>query len=327
MTLAPTSPPRLYERAAHAAAEVVIARYSTSFGLAVRLLAEPVRTGVRDVYAMVRVADEVVDGACAGLGAQEVRAVLDDYEAEVLTAMSRGFSTDLVVHAFALTARRVGITAELVEPFFASMRADLSEDTHDRESLEEYIHGSAEVVGLMCLRCFLHDEPGREEAWTRLRPGAQRLGAAFQKVNFLRDLSADSEDLGRTYFPGVTPLTLDEATKNALVAEIDADLQAADLAIAELPDSSRTAVRCVHLLFSELNHRIATTPAQELAHTRVRVPDAHKAALVAGVLLRERVPLPVAGRTLGARGRGTRPGSHHTGRPGVLAGGEPGGRR
>lgn len=301
MTRPTTTPARLFERAAHEAAAVVIGQYSTSFGMAVRLLREPVRTAVRDVYAMVRVADEVVDGACADLPTQEVRTVLDRYEQDVLAAIPRGFSTDLVIHAFALTARRVGITADLVGPFFDSMRADLTRSAHDRGSLEEYVHGSAEVVGLMCLRCFLHDQPDREEAWVRLRPGAERLGAAFQKVNFLRDISTDSGELGRTYFPGVTPDTLDEATKSRLVKEIDEDLRAADAAIAQLPDSSRAAVRTAHLLFGELNDRIAATPARDLARTRVRVPDARKAVLVARAFLREDVSVPGIGAGRPAR--------------------------
>ncbi|MGO3795969.1 MAG: phytoene/squalene synthase family protein [Pauljensenia sp.] len=298
MTRPTPTPSRLFERAAHEAAGVVIGQYSTSFGMAVRLLQEPVRTAVRDVYAMVRVADEVVDGACAHLPGGQVEGLLDRYEQDVLAAIPRGFSTDLVIHAFALTARRVGIGEDLVAPFFSSMRADLTRSSHDRGSLEEYVHGSAEVVGLMCLRCFLHDRPDREEAWERLRPGAERLGAAFQKVNFLRDLSTDSEELGRTYFPGVTPDTLDEATKARLVDDIDADLRAADEVIALLPDSSRVAVRTAHLLFGELNGRIAATPARELARTRVRVPDARKAVLVARAFLMEDVSLPqlVGGR-------------------------------
>ena len=325
------TPPELYAAAAHEASARVIARYSTSFGLAVRLLAEPVRSQVRDVYAMVRVADEVVDGAAAHLPPEQVRSLLDTYEAEVLAVCERGFSTDLVVHAFALTARATGIGPELVTPFFASMRADLDTTSHDRASLDTYVYGSAEVVGLMCLRTFLAGDPHPDEAFERLAPGARRLGAAFQKVNFLRDLATDSQDLGRSYVPGLDvgaldvnaldvnaldqlggsgdgPVRpgLDEAVKARLVAEVDADLAAADAAVRLLPDSSRTAVRTAHLLFTELNRTIEATAVDELLHRRVRVSDPRKAALLTRAMVREgRVPArvgPLARRSADAAG-------------------------
>ncbi|QRV01754.1 squalene/phytoene synthase family protein [Arcanobacterium phocisimile] len=272
--------PANYLRAAHRAANQVITQYSTSFGLAVTLLKEPVRTDVRNIYAMVRVADEIVDGACAGIPHSQIAQILDDYEARVFTACELGFSSDLILHAFAETANRCRIDHESITAFFNSMRSDLTVDQHDGDSLETYVYGSAEVVGLMCLRTFLASVPDPEAAWAELSPGAKRLGAAFQKVNFLRDIAADSGDLGRTYFPGVTPQTLDEKTKIRLVDEIDADLAAAADVIPRLPDSSRLAVRLVHDLFAELNRRIRLTPASRLAHTRVRVPNQYKAWLL-----------------------------------------------
>jgi phytoene synthase len=274
---------RLYDEVAVQTAAVVIQHYSTSFGLATRLLGKSVRVHVQNIYALVRLADEIVDGVAsdAGLDGAAVLAELDALEAETNRAMDRGYSTNLVVHAFALTARRVGITRELTEPFFASMRADCSETEHTPESFDAYVYGSAEVVGLMCLKTFLHGHRVSPEQERRLVDGARHLGAAFQKVNFLRDLSADFDVLGRNYFPGVHLDAFGEADKNRLVADIDTDLAISAAVLPELPASSRRAVVLAQSLFAELNERIRATPAATLASTRVRVPNPVKAALAA----------------------------------------------
>lgn len=295
-----------YLRAAQEAAAAVIARYSTSFGWATRLLGEPVRRRTRAVYALVRVADEIVDGAAAGCGqdAAAVREALDDYERRTEQAMATGFSTDLVLHAFAEAARAGGITPSETATFFASMRMDLERAAHTEESFAQYVDGSAEVVGLMCLRLFVTDSsPEPVEPGPELVAGARRLGAAFQKVNFLRDLRADAEDRERAYFPGVDPATLDDAGRDALLDDIDADLAAAQRAITALPPTSRAAVQLAHDLFAELSATLRRTPAAELRRTRVRVPDRRKAVLVArtlravpGARLRPVVPVPLARR-------------------------------
>jgi phytoene synthase len=195
-----------YDAAAMASATTIIGHYSTSFGLAARLLSPGVRDEVRTIYALVRIADEIVDGAAseAGIDVAGQRELLDDLEQETERALARGFSTNLIVHAFATTARRVGIDPALTRPFFASMRRDLDPTPFTAESVAEYIYGSAEVVGLMCLRSFLHDSPRTAEQLAVLEHGARSLGAAFQKVNFLRDLAADRDALGRNYFPGAS---------------------------------------------------------------------------------------------------------------------------
>ncbi|NIJ05785.1 squalene/phytoene synthase family protein [Frigoribacterium faeni] len=265
----------LYDDAADGTASGVIRRYSTSFGLASRLLGPAVRQHVENVYALVRVADEVVDGPAteAGLTVDESRRCLDELESETERAMQQGFSANLVVHAFARTARATGFGPELTRPFFESMRADLSATEHDQESFDRYVHGSAEVVGLMCLRAFLAGHAYPDSTRALLDEGATRLGAAFQKVNFLRDLAADFEHLGRSYFPGVDVTTFDEATKQRLVADIDDDLRVSGEVIPVLPASSRRAVALAHGLFAELNRRLEATPASSLIRTRVRVPD------------------------------------------------------
>ncbi|MCS5511496.1 squalene/phytoene synthase family protein [Curtobacterium flaccumfaciens pv. betae] len=277
---------QLYDATAEAASGVVIDRYSTSFGLASRMLARNTREHIRNVYALVRVADEVVDGPAteAGLDRELARTVLDELEVDTERAIALGFSVNPVVHAFARTARATGFGAELTAPFFASMRMDLDRTEHDDASFDAYVYGSAEVVGLMCLRAFVYraGRPTFDQA--ELVAGARALGAAFQKVNFLRDLHADFEVLGRSYFPGVDIRSFDEATKDSLVADVQADLDHAARTIRLLPADARNAVGLAHALFQELNDRLARTPASRLVTTRVRVPNPVKVRLAAQVL-------------------------------------------
>lgn len=277
---------RLYTATALAASGSVIGRYSTSFSLACRTLPPAVRRDIAGIYALVRVADEVVDGTAgaAGLEAARVRTALDGYEAAVNSALATGFATDLVIHGFADVARRHGFGRELTEPFFASMRADLDVAEHDGASLESYIYGSAEVVGLMCLEVFM-DMPGTRadtpEQRDMLRATARRLGAAFQKVNFLRDLGADHDQLGRTYFPGADPAHLGETQKAQLLADLNADLDAAMPGILALDRRARRAVLIAHGLFAELSRRIERVPARELTRQRISVPTAVKLRIAA----------------------------------------------
>lgn len=279
----------LYTRTAVAAAGQVIGQYSTSFAMACRMLPRDTRADIASIYALVRVADEVVDGTAgaAGLNPTPVRGALDELEAEVERAMSTGFSTNLVAHAFADVARRHGIDTELTAPFFASMRADLDVTEHDRESLQDYIYGSAEVVGLMCLQVFFAlpgtraDTKGEREF---LGESARRLGAAFQKVNFLRDLATDQCQLGRTYLPGSDQEQMDKATKDRLVTDLRADLDAALPGINALDRRARRAVMLAHQLFYELTDRIDSVPAEQLVQERISVPGAVKARLAVQVL-------------------------------------------
>ncbi len=273
----------LYDRVAHEASADVIRSYSTSFGLASRLLGAEVRSHVENIYALVRVADEIVDGPAAEAGndAEACARILDAFEAETEQAIQLGFSANLVVHAFAATARETGFGAELTAPFFTSMRNDLEQSEHDNESFDTYVYGSAEVVGLMCLRAFVQGRSYDEVTSERLVRGARALGAAFQKVNFLRDLSDDFETLGRSYFPGVDPTSFTDAERDRLVADIDDDLRVSGEIIPLLPNSSRRAVALAHGLFAELNRRLAVTPASELMHTRIRVPNPVKLRIAA----------------------------------------------
>ena len=274
----------LYTMAAQRAAREVIYSYSTSFGLATRLLGKNFQGHVENVYALVRVADEIVDGSAAQ--ARELSKQVDpeqllaEFEAETYRAMETGYSTNLIIHAFAQTARAVGIAKDIVEPFFYSMRQDLTEKEHDQASFEKYVYGSAEVVGLMCLQVFISGNQYTDEEKLMLTKGARALGSAFQKVNFLRDLAADFKRLGRSYFPGVDVNNFNEETKQRLVADIDKDLRVSAESLPLLPSSARRAVAAAQLLFTQLNRQISMTSAQELINRRISVGAAQKIALL-----------------------------------------------
>jgi phytoene synthase len=277
---------KLYDRVAEDTASIVIRSYSTSFSAASRLLGVDVRQHIENIYALVRIADEIVDGGAeeAGLDLVATSRQLNELERETELAMEQGFSANLIVHAFALTAREVSFGAELTAPFFESMRMDLSQKVHDQPSFERYVYGSAEVVGIMCLCAFLHGHDVSVDQRAKLEHGARALGAAFQKVNFLRDLAADFETLGRSYFPGIDIATFSEEETVRLLDDLDNDLRDAAIG-SELPTSSRRAVALAHSLFAQLSKRIRATPASELVRTRVRVPDGVKLRLAAAAAI------------------------------------------
>jgi phytoene/squalene synthetase len=270
----------LYLEAAQRSSSVVISAYSTSFGLASKLLAPKIRRHVENIYALVRVADEIVDGSAAKAkekgGSIEPSRALDELERDVYRAFNDRFSTNLVVHAFAHTANATGFGRDITQPFFDSMRMDLWKNRHDQKSFEKYVYGSAEVVGLMCLHAFLEDVKVSQGDRKKMVAGARALGAAFQKVNFLRDLSADARGLGRSYFPGIYPERFTEEQKLALVADIDADLAISKASIPLLPRGAKRAVIAAHELFAELNRRIGNTPAEQVINTRISVPNFSK---------------------------------------------------
>lgn len=298
-----SSPLVRYTAACERSTARVIDAYSTSFSTATRLLGARHRTHVRNIYGLVRVADELVDGVTseAGYPPAEQHRELDRLEFDTGAAIISGYSTNPVVHAFAHTARAARIEPELLAPFFASMRADLpalasSAAGSDRAESQRltfspadhasYVHGSAEVVGLMCLRVFLRDETRTVEELRTLERGARSLGAAFQNVNFLRDLADDTDRLGRHYLSESDHLSPDQHM--AWVATIRAQLAAAKATLPLLPRDARLAVASAHHLFRSLNERLARVPTEHLTRRRVRVPAPAKAWLVARAALETR---------------------------------------
>ncbi|MEY3856293.1 MAG: hypothetical protein RJA45_763 [Actinomycetota bacterium] len=278
----------LYTNASEKAASAVIEAYSTSFGTAVSLLAPKYRQHVANIYALVRVADEVVDGSAAEAkkagGSVDPAVAIDELEKEVYRSLRARYSTNLIVHAFAKTANEAGIGRDLIKPFFDSMRTDLWKTKHDHRSFEQYIYGSAEVIGLMCLKVFMIGENYSNPDIATMTNGAKALGAAFQKVNFLRDLAADNKGLGRSYFPGLDPKSLTNEKRDELVADIRKDLKVAAKSIRILPKGAQRAVGTAQMLFQVLNDLISITPAERLMTTRIRVPDWYKLVMVVRVI-------------------------------------------
>ena len=286
----------LYDRVAARLSSRLIGSYSTSFTLSTRLLGPRVRQDIHNLYGIVRVADEVVDGAAGGHGVppEHIRDILNDYEQRVHEGCATGFSTDPIIHAFAGTAQSCDIKPSHLSAFFESMRADIpasvpssapaspsithqapqSTTVYDAETRDTYIYGSAEVIGLMCLSIFLRDETPSPADHRTMEQGARHLGAAFQKINFLRDYAADKDGLNRDYVAHGQPLN--DETKDSFLAEIYRDLSIAHQSIPLLPASSRLGVRAAYAIFLKLAHSLEHTPAQKVTSSRIRVGNATK---------------------------------------------------
>lgn len=258
----------LYTATSYKASKLITNSYSTSFGLSIRLFEPALRPHIYAIYGLVRIGDEIVDTYTG----DDQRELLDSLESETKRALKSGYSTNPVVHAFAQTAREFHINSALITPFFKSMRMDLSPQIYDQKKYETYIYGSAEVVGLMCLKLFVNNK----EEYSFFEPAAKRLGSAYQKVNFLRDIAADTNELDRWYFPNSSKETFDEKTKNAIIKDIEQDFHAAKSAIDTLPDASQNAVALSYQYYISLLHKIKQTPARELLRKRVRLNDAQK---------------------------------------------------
>jgi len=263
----------LYNQASYKASKLITNEYSTSFGLSIRLFEASLRPHIYAIYGLVRIADEVVD---TYTGKDRLK-VLNDLEKQTMAAIITGYSTNPIIHAFALTAQKYDIDGSLIAPFFESMRMDITPQVFDQKLYDAYIYGSAEVVGLMCLKVFTADI----KRYNQLEKGAGKLGAAYQKINFLRDIAADAEGLGRWYFPISSFAAFDDKAKNAIVRDIEKDLAAAKKAIAKLPDSSQKAVSLSYQYYGELLKKIKLTPATQLRQKRIRVNNLQKTVLFA----------------------------------------------
>lgn len=266
-----------YDRACDRAAAQIIAAYSTSFTAATRLLRGQVKHDIRNLYAMVRIADELVDGAGAEAAqdpaAQDPAALLDAYEQQVLAAPGRRLHTDPILHSYARTARRCGFNPEHVKAFFRSMRTDLTAQTFAPAELEEYIYGSAEVIGLMCLDVFLADQPTPANR-ADLERAARRLGAGFQKINFLRDAHFDHTHLGRSYLEGTS--------RAELLDDARADLAHARTRIGDLPVQARIGVAAATDLYDALIQELQTSD-----QPRPRVSNVRKMKVVASSISKQ----------------------------------------
>lgn len=263
-----------YDQAALQTSRSLIRLYSTSFGMASKLYDKSIRQDIYNIYGIVRIADEIVDTICGA----DAENVIDAYEAETFHALKRGYSTDLIIHAFCMTANKYDIGTDLIEPFFESMKTDLThKGSYTQKSYQSYIYGSAEVVGLMCLKVFCRNSVGQYGA---LEPYARALGSAFQKVNFLRDMAADHQQLGRYYFPSGSYETFNETIKQEIVSDIKTDFGLAAKGVGMLPGNARYAVEAALDYYASLLRLLEQTPATTLRERRIRINDGHKLLLL-----------------------------------------------
>ena len=267
----------LYARVAYANSKHLTLSYSSSFGISSRFFSKDIQPHIYAVYGLVRIADEIVDTYKGPDAAQ----LLDDFEQTTYRSIASGYSTNPIIHAFALTARNYSIDKQLIAPFFESMRMDIHPQDYSPQDYEKYIYGSAEVVGLMCLRVFCG---GNTNEYKKLEKGAAALGSAYQKVNFLRDLAADYKELGRLYFPGVMFDTFDERAKQAVITDIKNDFSDAVSSLRQLPSNSRLATMISYVYYTDLLKKLERTPVAVIKTTRVRVPSSRKLLLIAKTL-------------------------------------------
>ncbi|MGM0376287.1 MAG: phytoene/squalene synthase family protein, partial [Bacteroidota bacterium] len=235
----------LYNSTALACSKATTQRYSTSFSLGIKLLGSPVREAIYSVYGFVRFADEIVDT----FHEHDKASLLDRFREETFRAMDEGISTNPILQSFQMTANQYCIDKELIEAFFDSMAMDLDQKEYDQKNYQNYIYGSAEVVGLMCLRVFYRDDPQSYEA---LKHPARKLGEAFQKVNFLRDVQADLDERGRTYFPYVDLNNFSLLQKKQIEKEIEKDFQEAYNGIVQLKREARLGVYIAYIYYRKL---------------------------------------------------------------------------
>jgi phytoene/squalene synthetase len=239
------------------------------------MLAPTIRQDIYNIYGFVRFADEIVDS----FHDYNKSELFERFEIDLHLALREKISLNPILNAFQHTVNKYDIDTALIEAFMYSMRLDLHKSVYKtRDEFQEYIYGSADVVGLMCLKVFVK---GDSVAYENLKESAMRLGSAFQKVNFLRDLKADYEDLSRTYFPNTDLTKLDEQSKNEIIAEIEADFKAAFSGIINLPIEAKFGVYTAYVYYKKLLSKLKNTPSTEIKNTRIRVSDYQKFGLFA----------------------------------------------
>jgi len=244
-------------------------RYSTSFSSAIRLLHADLRQPIYNIYGFVRFADEIVDT----FHEHKKDVLLAEFKTDTYAAIQDGISLNPILHSFQLTVNKYNIDPALIEAFFRSMEMDLDRKNYNEYGYAEYIYGSAEVVGLMCLFVFLE---GDKNEYERLKPFAQALGAAFQKVNFLRDVKADYALLDRTYFPGVDFSNFTDKQKSEIEADIQKDFETAYKGILMLPNKAKFGVYVAFKYYLSLFRKIKRMKPSRILNERVRIPNYHK---------------------------------------------------
>lgn len=265
----------LFDDVSFKCSKLVTKNYSTSFSLAVYMLSPIIRDAIYSIYGFVRFADEIVDS----FHGYDKEILITEFEDEYYKAKERGISLNPILNSFQQTVKQYNITDDLVQAFLKSMKLDLiKSDYNSKEEYDDYIYGSADVVGLMCLKVFV---AGDDNRYSQLKDEAMRLGSAFQKVNFLRDLKDDNLVLNRNYFPGVDLNSFDENSKTAIINEIEEDFRVAYEGIVKLPIEAKFGVYTAFVYYKKLLKKLENTPCEEIGSARIRVSNYTKAGLLA----------------------------------------------
>lgn len=247
--------------------------YSTSFSLGIRVFDKKFHEPVYAIYGFVRFADEIVDS----FHGYDKKKLLAKFRKDTWEAIGDGISLNPILNHFQWVVNKYNIESELIDLFLESMEMDLEKKEHNEESFKKYILGSAEVVGLMCLRVFTQ---GDEEEYRKLKPSAMSLGSAFQKVNFMRDLYADNTRLGRSYFPMLQKVTMDEKIKEEIIRDIENDFEHAYEGIRQLPKGARFGVYVAYIYYLSLLKKLKRTKASVIMNKRIRIPNSKKYGLL-----------------------------------------------
>ena len=274
----------LYDNVSTSCSKMITEVYSTSFSIGINFLKSEFRAPVYGIYGFVRLADEIVDS----FHDFDKEFLLQKIRKDTVEAIRDKISINPILNCFQEVVHTYNIEWELIDSFLKSMEMDLKQKEHSSDSYENYIFGSAEVVGLMCLRVFTE---GDSKLYDELKPFAMKLGAAFQKVNFLRDLKADYQDLGRTYFPGVNFEHLSFKEKEIIQNEIEADFEQALIGIKLLPSGARRGVYLAYYYYRKLFLLIKETPPEKVMNARIRIPDHDKIGLMFRSLVRHQFNL------------------------------------
>ncbi|GAB2974907.1 phytoene/squalene synthase family protein [Mucilaginibacter puniceus] len=274
----------LYDETCFECSKVITEKYSTSFSSGIKAFHEELRYPVYAIYGFVRYADEIVDTFHDRDKAQ----LIADFKEDTYKAIDQKISLNPVLHSFQMVVNQYNIEQELIEAFLRSMEMDLDKKAYDEANYKTYIYGSAEVIGLMCLRIFCDND---DKLYQSLLPMARSLGAAFQKINFLRDVKSDLEERGRTYFPGVDFTNFTQQDKRDIEKDIKTDLDKAYKGILLLPKNSRLGVYIAYKYYLQLFKKIVNTSANTILQQRIRVSDNHKRALYCKALLKRKLKI------------------------------------
>ena len=265
---------KIFDEVSYSCSEKVTKTYSTSFSLATRLLSENIRRDIYNIYGFVRFADEIVDS----FHDYDKKELFKDFSIDLSKALKNKIHLNPILNSFQHTFHKYDIEISLVNAFMKSMKMDLSKKKYTTvKEFKEYIYGSADVVGLMCLKVFVQ---GNQKLYLNLKENAMSLGSAFQKVNFLRDLKADKEDLNRSYFPNTSFKNLEEKDKSFIISDIEKDFSKGLEGIKNLPIEAKFGVFMAYRYYNQLLKKLKKTPATEIINRRIRVPNLKKLELL-----------------------------------------------